>query len=172
MADFNHLDTIYSAADEANAIECASSTSSIEVLTPDPVIIRGAGSTTLFGLSSKFDEEFPPALNAKLAPEEYKATLQRINGVLRKTLPMNIKWLICGCLCCCCTLGCSLMPALCLNKRTKLSLDKMIDWENNHLYYKLGMRWKLSKRKCPTNSMVEYVLVIEFLPKVPINRPD
>lgn len=56
-------------------------------------------------------------LNLQLAPEEFKATIQRINSVLRKSLPTNIKWLICGCICCCCTLGCSLMPALCLNKR-------------------------------------------------------
>lgn len=59
----------------------------------------------------------------QLAPEEFRATVQRINSVLRKTLPMNIKWLICGCLCCCCTLGCSLMPALCLNKRVSTAAN-------------------------------------------------
>ena len=52
-----------------------------------------------------------------MAPEEYGATIGRINSVLKKTLPMNVKWLFCGCICCCCTLGCSLWPVICLNKR-------------------------------------------------------
>jgi len=58
----------------------------------------------------------------QLAPEEFKATMGRINGLLKKTLAMKINWLICGCICCCCTLGCSLMPALCLNQRVSALL--------------------------------------------------
>ena len=44
----------------------------------------------------------------------------RINSVLRKALPVNVKWLFCGCVCCCCTLGCSLWPVICLSKRVSL----------------------------------------------------
>lgn len=110
----------------------------------DPVAIRGAGNVTVyvsdfvfvgifviihslitlsvfrFGLSNKFDTEFPSALTGKVAPEEFSETLQRVNSVLRKTLPVNVKWLFCGCICCCCTLGCSLWPVVCLSKRVSI----------------------------------------------------
>ncbi|KAI1234668.1 Cysteine-rich hydrophobic domain-containing protein 1, partial [Lamprotornis superbus] len=70
-----------------------------------------------FGLSNKFDTEFPSVLTGKVAPEEFKTSISRVNACLRKNLPVNVKWLLCGCLCCCCTLGCSLWPVVCLNKR-------------------------------------------------------
>ncbi|XP_068871806.1 cysteine-rich hydrophobic domain-containing protein 1 isoform X5 [Aphelocoma coerulescens] len=120
---------------------------------PDPVAVRGAGHITVFGLSNKFDTEFPSVLTGKVAPEEFKTSISRVNACLKKNLPVNVKWLLCGCLCCCCTLGCSLWPVVCLNKR-------------------LGLHWKLSKRKCETSNMMEYVILIEFLPKYPIFRPD
>ncbi|XP_041340661.1 cysteine-rich hydrophobic domain-containing protein 1 isoform X1 [Pyrgilauda ruficollis] len=168
---------------------------------PDPVAVRGAGHITVlerllhcspsflktkyitlqnledfslkrFGLSNKFDTEFPSVLTGKVAPEEFKTSISRVNACLRKNLPVNVKWLLCGCLCCCCTLGCSLWPVVCLNKRTRRSIQKLLEWENNRLYHKLGLHWKLSKRKCETSNMMEYVILIEFLPKYPIFRPD
>jgi len=139
---------------------------------PDPIIIRGAGNVTVFGLSNRFDTEFPSSLTGRVAPEEFKATIGRINAVLRKTLPVNVKWLFCGCLCCCCTLGCSLWPVVCLSKRTRHSMEKALEWENNRLYEKLGLRWRLTKKQCDSSSMMEYVIEISFLPKVPILRPD
>ncbi|CAM1319663.1 CHIC2 (predicted) [Pycnogonum litorale] len=165
MADF---DAIYEEEDDDDRLI---SDENITVV-PDPVVIRGAGNVTVFGLSNRFDQEFPLALSAKVAPEEYKATIIRINCVLRKSLPVNIKWLFCGCLCCCCTLGCSLWPVVCLSKRTRHSLEKLLDWENSHLYHKLGLHWKLSKQRCDSSSMMEYVLLVEFIPKVPIHIPD
>uniref|UniRef100_G3PTW0 Golgin subfamily A member 7/ERF4 domain-containing protein n=1 Tax=Gasterosteus aculeatus aculeatus TaxID=481459 RepID=G3PTW0_GASAC len=125
-----------------------------------------------FGLSNKFESEFPSALTGKVAPEEFKASINRVNGCLRKTLPVNVRWLLCGCLCCCCTLGFSLWPVICLSKRTRRSLEKLLEWENSRLYHKLCLHWRLSKRKCETNNMMEYVILIEFLPKIPIFRPD
>ena len=53
----------------------------------------------------------------QVAPEEYKATVMRVNRVLSKTMPVNVRWLLCGCICCCCTLGMSMWPVVCLNKR-------------------------------------------------------
>jgi len=50
----------------------------------------------------------------QVAPEEFKDTVLRINSTLKKALPVNVKWLLCGCICCCCTLGCSLWPVVCL----------------------------------------------------------
>ncbi|XP_023619578.1 cysteine-rich hydrophobic domain-containing protein 1 isoform X4 [Myotis lucifugus] len=139
---------------------------------PDPVLVRGAGHITVFGLSNKFDTEFPSVLTGKVAPEEFKTSIGRVNGCLKKALPVNVKWLLCGCLCCCCTLGCSLWPVICLNKRTRRSIQKLLEWENNRLYHKLALHWKLTKRKCETSNMMEYVILIEFLPKYPIFRPD
>ncbi|KPP70631.1 cysteine-rich hydrophobic domain 1 protein-like, partial [Scleropages formosus] len=154
-----------------------------------------------FGLSNKFDSEFPSVLTGKcfflssfailapwrsqVAPEEFKTSMGRVNTCLKKNLPINVKWLLCGCLCCCCTVGCSLWPVICLNKRvslpqcliylnlrTRRSIQKLLEWENNRLYHKLGLHWKLSKRKCESSNMMEYVILIEFLPKYPIFRPD
>uniref|UniRef100_F6RL47 Golgin subfamily A member 7/ERF4 domain-containing protein n=1 Tax=Monodelphis domestica TaxID=13616 RepID=F6RL47_MONDO len=110
-----------------------------------------------FGLSNKFDTEFPSVLTGKVAPEEFKTSIGRVNACLQKNLPVSIKWLLCGCLCCCCTLGCSLWPVVCLNKRTRRSIQKLLEWENNRLYHKLGLHWKLSKRKCESSNMVEYL---------------
>ena len=46
-----------------------------------------------------------------------QATVTRVNVTLRKALPVNVRWLLFGCLCCCCTLGCSMWPVVCLSKR-------------------------------------------------------
>lgn len=73
-----------------------------------------------FGLSNRFESEFPNGLMSRVAPEEFKATVMRVNSVLKKTLPVNVKWLFCGCVCCCCTLGCSLWPVICLSKRVRM----------------------------------------------------
>ena len=70
-----------------------------------------------FGLSNRFDTEMSTGLHARVAPEEFKATVTRVNVTLRKNLPINVRWLFCGCLCCCCTLGCSMWPVICLSKR-------------------------------------------------------
>eukprot|EP00079_Xenopus_tropicalis_P032292 XP_017946063.1 PREDICTED: cysteine-rich hydrophobic domain-containing protein 2 [Xenopus tropicalis] len=56
--------------------------------------------------------------------------------------------------------------------KTRRSIYKLLEWENNRLYHKLGLHWKLSRRKCESNNMMEYVILIEFLPKYPIFRPD
>ena len=75
-----------------------------------------------FGLSNRFDTEFPSGLHARVAPEEFKATVTRVNQTLRKNLPINVRWLFCGCLCCCCTLGCSMWPVICLSKRVSIKI--------------------------------------------------
>lgn len=73
-----------------------------------------------FGLSNRFNTEFPSTLTSRVAPEEFKASINRVNAVLKKTLPVNARWLFCGCVCCCCTLGCSLWPVICLSKKVRL----------------------------------------------------
>ncbi|XP_044741817.1 cysteine-rich hydrophobic domain-containing protein 2 [Chrysoperla carnea] len=138
----------------------------------EPIVIRGAGNMTVFGLSNRFSLDFPSALMSRVAPEEFKATITRVNGILKRTLPINAKWLFCGCMCCCCTLGCSLWPVICLSKRTQRSIEKMLEWENCYLYHKLGLHWRLAKRQGESSSLLEYVLLIEFVPKIPIYRPD
>jgi hypothetical protein len=170
MADFDAIyqDQAGSGLEEGAAILDDTYTTFV----PDPIIVRGAGNITVFGLSNRFDTEFPSGLHARVAPEEFKATVTRVNVTLRKNLPVNVRWLFCGCLCCCCTLGCSMWPVICLSKRTRHQLEKLLDWENSHLYHKLGLHWKLARQRCDSTLMMEYVLLIEFIPKQQIYKPD
>lgn len=56
MADFQHIDAIYSEEEEIEIIERLSISTTAEICAPDPVIVRGAGSTTLLvGLSFFID---------------------------------------------------------------------------------------------------------------------
>ncbi|XP_042145549.1 cysteine-rich hydrophobic domain-containing protein 2-like [Ixodes scapularis] len=164
MAD---LDAIYEEDDE----DLRANEDSLVSLAPEPMVIRGAGNMTVIGFSLRFMTHPPAILTAAVAPEEFKATMVRINSVLRRTLPVNVKWLFCGCLCCCCTLGCSLWPVVCLSKRMRHSIEKVLDWENSHLYHNVGLHWKLGKKWCDSNSMMEYMLLVEFIPKLAIHRP-
>ncbi|ESO10602.1 hypothetical protein HELRODRAFT_109002 [Helobdella robusta] len=138
----------------------------------DPVIIKGTGNLTLFGLNNRFDTKFPSTLTAKVAPEEYASTIKRINLVLKKTMTMNARWLVCCSLVCCCSLGCSLWPVICMNKRTINQVEKILDYENNRLYHRLNLNWKLHKLKSDDTSMTEVVLLLEFIPKVSLFIPD
>ncbi|KAL6467260.1 hypothetical protein MHYP_G00250640, partial [Metynnis hypsauchen] len=172
MEDFDEIYEEEEEEDEEEEDEQRAAEEQLLKYAPEPVLVRGSGRVTVFGLSNKFESEFPSALTGKVAPEEFKASINRVNGCLRKTLPVNVRWLLCGCLCCCCTLGFSLWPVICLSKRTRRSIEKLLEWENSRLYHKLCLHWRLSKRKCETNNMMEYVILIEFLPKIPIFRPD
>ena len=80
---------------------------------------------------------------------------------------------------------------------TSLQLKKLIETENHRLYRKIGLEWKLGKwlklvdisinqydfqfqllshLKVPVTMenchMLEYVIQINFIPKVPLTRPD
>lgn len=141
-------------------------------VTKDPVIVRGAGNITIFGVSNKFCETFPSQLYAKLAPEEFRDTIKQINSILSRKLANNFRWLVIGSVFCCCTLGCSLFPVIFMNKKARMSINKFLDTENQRLYLKLGLKWRLAKIKCNSNSLMEYVLLIEFLPTVLLYYPD
>lgn len=138
----------------------------------DPVIIRGAGNITIFGVSNKFNEQFPSQLYSKLAPEEFRDTIKQINSILNRKLANSFRWLVFGSIFCCCTLGCSLFPVIFINKKARLSINKFLQIENQRLYLKLGLKWRLAKIKCNSNSLMEYVLLIEFLPTVMLYHPD
>uniref|UniRef100_A0A1I8C2I8 DUF1758 domain-containing protein n=1 Tax=Meloidogyne hapla TaxID=6305 RepID=A0A1I8C2I8_MELHA len=66
-------------------------------ITPDPIVIKGIGNLTLFGLNSRFSSEFPCSLKGKLAPEEFqtisavKETLEQENQLLYNKLGFNWK---------------------------------------------------------------------------------
>jgi hypothetical protein len=142
------------------------------VITKDPIVIRGSGNITIFGVCNKFNEQFPTQLNAKLAPEEFRDTIKQINSILNKELENSFKWLVFGSIFCCCTLGCSLLPVIYMNKKAKLCISKLLEMENQRLYLKLGLKWRLAKLKCNSNSLLEYVLLIEFLPTLLLYQPD
>lgn len=145
-----------------------------EYPTMEPIVIRGNGNMTLFGLSNTFTCDFPSTLVGRVSREEFEATLRRVNNLLRQHHSTNAKLLLLGCLCCCCSFGCSLLwPTLALSKRTRTALEKLLASENHKLYHKLGLNWKLSKDRCHSNhAFMEYVLVVDFLPKLQLYQPD
>uniref|UniRef100_A0A8C5M9E6 Cysteine rich hydrophobic domain 2 n=1 Tax=Leptobrachium leishanense TaxID=445787 RepID=A0A8C5M9E6_9ANUR len=140
MADFDEIYEEEEEEDEERALE-----EQLLKYSPDPVVVRGCGHVTVFGLSNKFEAEFPSTLTGKVAPEEFKSSINRVNSCLKKNLPINVRWLLCGCLCCCCTLGCSMWPVVCLSKRTRRSIEKLLEWENNRLYHKTRRKEKLPR---------------------------
>lgn len=162
--------------DVIEAVEEASEEDSPEAtaahIPSNSILIKGAGSVTVFGVSNRWDSSFPRELTGKVAPEEFSATMARLNGLLRKSMPVNVRWLFCGCLLCCCTLGCSLWPVLCLSRRTIRSLHKALDWENHQLYHRLRLHWRLARVSCDSSNLAEYVLILQPLPKPPLLRPD
>ena len=93
-----------------------------------------------FGLTNRFDDEFPSSLVGKVchfiphqmikiafllsalqvAQEEFHSTIGRVNAILQKSIPWNLRCLLCGCLCCCCTFGISLGAGIYLGKRVSI----------------------------------------------------
>lgn len=140
----------------------------------EPIILRGNGNLTLFGLSNSFSSEFPSALIGRVSREEFERTMRRVNTLLRDQQSLSAKLLLFGGLCCCCSLGFSLVwPSIALKKRSKMSLEKFLANENSRLYSKLGLNWKLAEQRCYSNhAFVEYVLMIEFTPKINLYLPD
>ncbi|UJR21996.1 hypothetical protein I4U23_025064 [Adineta vaga] len=139
----------------------------------EPIIIRGTGHITVFALNNQFDEEFPQGLAHKVSREEYHETIKRVNTILRKNIPNHFKWLIFGCICCCCTIGLSLCPVVWLNRRSKNAVNRVLQSENARLYHRLGLHWKLTQQKYSNNNTVqEYVLTIEFCPVLSLSHPD
>lgn len=138
----------------------------------ETVIIRGDGNLTIFGVLNSFNDEFPQKLSSKIAPEEYKETLNKINKILNKEFKNSLRWLVFGSLCCCCTLGCSLLPVIFINKKAKLKIKKYLIFENDRLYNKLGIKWRLSKQKYGQSTLYEYIICIDILPILPLYQPD
>ncbi|KAF7247984.1 hypothetical protein EG68_11045 [Paragonimus skrjabini miyazakii] len=142
-------------------------------ITPEPVIIKGCGDITIFGMNNKFKDEFPNELHGKLAPEEFQETMRRINRRLENSLPTHVRWLFCGLLCCCCTAGCSLWPVIHLSRRTRRDLQKTLEAENQRLYSNIGLRLSLAKQQSSeSTALMEYILRIEQIPKACIFTPD
>jgi len=167
------VDLPHQNANNADTISLNSFNSAI-CLVPvtESIVVRGDGNITVFGVFNSFSKEFPSKLAAKLAPEEYRDTIEHVNKILKKELSNSVKWLIFGSICCCCTLGCSLLPVVYLNKKAKLAIKKFLNGENESIYRKLGIKWRLSKQKCNSNSLLEYVLIIDIMPVLPLYQPD
>jgi hypothetical protein len=138
----------------------------------EPIIVRGDGNLTIFGIFNRFSTDFPAKLHFFLAPEEYKDCMNKINLILKKELAHNLKWFLFGSICCCCTLGCSFIPVIYMNKKAKLSINKLLMLENERLFGKLGLKWSLTKIKCNNTALAEYVICIDVLDKVQLYNPD
>lgn len=53
------------------------------------------------------------------------------------------------------------------------ALEKTLDYENQQLYNRLGLHWRLARQQIEgSGTLVEYVLVLESLQKIPLNMPD
>lgn len=139
---------------------------------PPPIRLRGIGATTVFGLSSRIEDTYPAQLSGRVAPEEFQATIGHVNGILQKQVPLSLKCLLFGCFCCCCTAGLSLGPSIVLNRTTKYYVEKTLKQENSRLYNRLGLNWSLVNEVKDGVYLREYVILIEFLPKLPLLWPD
>jgi hypothetical protein len=60
---------------------------------------------------------------------------------------------------------------ICFVFQTRHQLEKLLDWENSHLYNKLGLKWKLSRQRCDSTLMMEYVRLKKNLISVLTNYP-
>lgn len=138
----------------------------------EPIILQATGIVTLFGLNSHFSTQLPSQLLGQLAAEEFNNTVCLINETARKNIAINMFCLVCGCIPLCCTLGCSMVPAIYFNKRTIRLIHELLETENNRLYKLLGLRWSLCKKQTGLYNLVEYVIVIDFCPKANIYNPD
>ena len=83
-----------------------------------------------FSVTVELMDRFAALVESDTCPN-VQATVTRVNVTLRKALPVNVRWLLFGCLCCCCTLGCSMWPVVCLSKRVSslsyiVFLDKAV----------------------------------------------
>jgi len=92
---------------------------------PPPIILKGTGEVTIFGLCCKYDNEFPHQLSGRLAPEEFSKMINRINSALKRsmasqvlfstitrTLYFQLRWLVAGFAMCVCSAGCSFLPVV------------------------------------------------------------
>lgn len=161
-----------SSSDQAQSIDELAQEIAVHQI--EPIILRGNGNLTLFGLSNSFSSEFPAALIGRVSREEFNRTMKGVNTLLRDQQSLSAKLLLFGSLCCCCSFGLSLVwPSIALKKRSKMNLEKFLSSENNRLYTKLGLNWKLAEQRCYSNhAFVEYVLMIEFTPKINLYLPD
>lgn len=172
VEDDPSLSSISSTIDHALEIDDLPPESSL--YQTEPIILRGNGNLTLFGLSNSFSSEFPSALIGRISKEEFDHTMRRINLLLRDQQSLSAKLLFFGGLCCCCSLGFSLVwPSIALKKRSKMSVEKFLASENSRLYSKLGLNLRLAEQRCYSNhAFVEYVLMVEFTPKINLYLPD
>ncbi len=111
-----------------------------------------------FGMNNVFSDAFPSELFGKVAPEEFQETILKVNKQLKHSMPVNLKWLLCGFICCCCTLGCSMWPAICVNRKVKRDIEKTLEVENSRLYCQLGLYWSLAKQRSS-----EPVVLMEYV---------
>lgn len=109
-------------------------------------------------MNNIFSDEFPSELHGKLAPEEFQETIMKVNKQLKHSMPANLKWLLCGFICCCCTLGCSMWPSICINRKVKRDIEKTLEVENSRLYCTLGLYWSLTKQRSS-----EPVVLMEYV---------
>lgn len=80
--------------DEIEEVEGSDSSSfgrQTQVEVAPPLILKGTGEITVFGLCCKYDSEFPAQLTGRLAPEEFARMIHRINSHLKRNVPSQVR---------------------------------------------------------------------------------
>ncbi|KAL7670636.1 hypothetical protein ACOME3_005568 [Neoechinorhynchus agilis] len=137
----------------------------------DKIIIRGAGNGFISMFNDLFDEEYPIKLQGKISIHEFKRTVSAINGIICPYEQREDRSnQMCKDLCCClCTCG---LSAYIRNWKVKRKLIAFLNYENNGVYKKLGVEWKLIRSTGPNTVFKEWVIQVSFLPRSCIFSPD
>ena len=53
--------------------------------------LKGIGEITIFGLNCKYENEFPSQLLGRLAPEEFSRMILKINQILKRNVPSQVR---------------------------------------------------------------------------------
>lgn len=57
---------------------------------PPPLILKGTGEITVFGLCCKYESEFSSQLTGRFASEEFSRMIHRINAQLKRNIPSQV----------------------------------------------------------------------------------
>ena len=113
------------------------------------IIIKPIGQTFINGLSSSYDETFPPALQPYIDESMYRKCIIDLNETLINYWPCFCARAM-GYFCCLCTMGLSfLMPNICISDAEE-TYTKQLEQYNNSLFNPRGLDVKLRK-KCSTS---------------------
>lgn len=113
------------------------------------IILKPLGQTFINGLSSQYDNRYPPELKNYIEKFLYEKYIYELNATLKATWPCFCIY-SCGYFCFPFTLGLSfLLPYTCIKDTEKMFI-KQLEQYNDFIFKERGFRVKLVK-KCSTS---------------------